>query len=387
MKIAFVCNEYPPASHGGIGTFVQALARKLVTRGHAAFVLGYDTTVSSVRDELDQGVSVTRLPVHAALRLKFGRFRLSPDAVTARMKLSSVIRDLSRREGIDIVESYDWSGPLWSAPGVCPLVVRLHGANTAHAWYEGKRPSRLLRSLERRNVRIADHLVAVSEHIREVTLQALDSTGRHCDVVYNGVDTSIFYPLQQNEPEVPVVLFVGKLHARKGVDELLGAWAIVSRGYPRARLKIVGAYEDPSTLQRYADKYRFDARSVELTGFVSHDQLPRIYNACTAAVFPSRAEAFGLTCAEAMACGCAVVMTSRASGPELVENDLSGLLANPENRNDLASAITRVLADRELRLRLGRAARDRVKRHFDLDVATDRNLAMYAEVIERRQNA
>ena len=64
-------------------------------------------------------------------------------------------------------------------------------------------------------------------------------------------------------------------------------------------------------------------------GPVPQKQLPDIYRSTSVCVFPSLAEAFGLTCVEAMACGKPVVVTKYASGPELVENGELGLLANP----------------------------------------------------------
>ncbi len=57
MKICFICGEYPPGPHGGIGTFVQVLARALVAAGHEVRVLGaYGTAYHAANEEVDQGV-------------------------------------------------------------------------------------------------------------------------------------------------------------------------------------------------------------------------------------------------------------------------------------------------------------------------------------------
>jgi glycosyltransferase involved in cell wall biosynthesis len=98
-------------------------------------------------------------------------------------------------------------------------------------------------------------------------------------------------------------------------------------------------------------------------------------------VFPSRVEAFGLTCAEAMACGCPVVATRLASGPELVEDGISGLLADPANPFDLAEKINILLSNTELAQKLGNNARQRVLENFDLRDLGPRNLAFYQSVL------
>lgn len=384
MRILFICSEYPPSSHGGIGTFVQTLAHELVLRGHEVFVIGYDKHVKHEVHEQDHGVSVTRIPLKTGPYLRLGCYSLSPDMLMSRFVLSKHVNQLVKQKQIDIVESYDWSGPLWFAP-TCPLIVRLHGANTAHSYFEGKSPNRFLRYVEARNIRIADQLVAVSGHIRDITLKAFNVEARNCEVIYNSVDTGVFTPKPTSESDDPVVLFVGKAHPRKGIKELLEAWSIVHRIYPSAVLHVVGS--KPNDLTGLFEGKDFDRESVQFSGFVPHRQLPEIYSSCTIAVFPSKAEAFGLTCAEAMACSCAVVMTSLASGPEIVEHDASGLLADPRSPSEFAQAILRLLADPNLRQRLRGAARIRVLDQFDKDQVVDQNIEMYSRVIAGRVKA
>jgi glycosyltransferase involved in cell wall biosynthesis len=120
---------------------------------------------------------------------------------------------------------------------------------------------------------------------------------------------------------------------------------------------------------------------VRFLGHVRREQLPLLYSRAAVAVFPSHAEAFGLSCAEAMACGAPVVMTTRGSGPELVEHDHSGLLTDPANGPALAGAIMGLLGDEKSRQRLGCNARARVLERFSLAAAVARNLAFYEQVV------
>ena len=275
VHILFICNEYPPASHGGIGTFVQTLGRELLSQGQQVFVIGYDSHVTQEIEENDSGVHVWRIPMIREVKFRLGNHNVDPSGVIARIQLSQRVQKLVTQQQIHVVESYDWSGPLWFAPN-CPLIVRLHGASTAYAVFEGKRPDRLLKYFEKRNLLLANHLVAVSNHMRKVTLSAYSMTNRECDVIYNGVDTNLFRPTTQS-PEANRVLFVGKVHPRKGIRELFSAWELVVKARPSAKLYIIGERPPENELVPYTDGLSLDRASIEFTGFIPHAKLTSWY--------------------------------------------------------------------------------------------------------------
>jgi glycosyltransferase involved in cell wall biosynthesis len=113
---------------------------------------------------------------------------------------------------------------------------------------------------------------------------------------------------------------------------------------------------------------------------MTHDAMPAVFNRAAVFVFPSRVEAFGLTCAEAMACGRPVVATTLASGPELVEDGVSGLLADPRDPKQLASRIVDLLLEPDRAEHLGAGARVRALERFDLATLARRNLAYYESI-------
>lgn len=390
--MCFVCNEYPPNPHGGIGTFVRNLAQQLCSRSHAVTVIGYSANTQKTGWIHDGAVRVLELapPKWWNRTLPIGRYALSPTILLSRMYLSRAVQRVVQQLGIELVESYDWSGPLWSPPRNVPLVVRLHGANTAHAYYENRPKSRVLHHMERHNAKMADALVSVSQHIGTTTLQALQLANRNFSVIYNGVDTQLFRP-QDVQRKSFKVLYVGSLNRRKGVYELVQAWTSVVAEIPQAHLTLVGRIPEGETgkqliagLLRNLPTVQHD--TVSFAGYVPHQDLPSWYSRAAVAVFPSHAEAFGLTCAEAMACGAAVVMTSRGSGPEVVEDGVSGLLADPSDIHALARAVIRLLQNPPLRRTMGECARRRVQERFDSQALLEQNLDFYTKVIRNYQH-
>jgi len=300
-----------------------------------------------------------------------------------RIFLSKRINDLIKGHNIDLVESYDWSGPLWSKP-IAPLIVRLHGANSAYRYFENFRQSHLISYFEKQNIKMADKLIAVSDHIGKTTLDALKINHKKYDVIYNGVDTQLFRDLNfvRNNDEI---LFVGTVSRRKGIYELFKAYNLVLQQKPNTKLKIVGSLPEGekkeeliSNLLSYipSDKYP----NVRFLGRIPFESLPGYYNHASLAVFPSLAEAFGLTCAEAMACGTPVIMTSKASGPELVEDDKSGLLINVINAEEIAGKILFLLNNPFHRQKIGKAAQERVRDKFEINKISLMNQDYYSRI-------
>ena len=392
MRLLYIANEYPPAPHGGIGIFVRSLAQSLAHEGHEVAVAGLDPGRRQTTQYLEEGVRVLRLAPEYATgpRLQWGRYDLSPGIITGRVFLSRQVARFAREFRPDLVESHDWCGPLWFAP-LRPLIVRLHGAHTLQARHRGARPGRVLRFLERRNVQAADALIAVSEHIGRATLAALGLPNKPFEVIYHGVDCNRFRPLAA--PKDPgEILYVGTIHERKGVRELFSAVRQVLAEVPGSHVTVVGRLpsgSDGATLTRQLITSLPAAarRRVRFAGPLPHEELPKVYSRAAAVVFPSRFEAFGLARAEAMACGAAVVTAPHTSGPELIEHENSGLLADPANPIELAEAIVRLLRDHSLRRRLGEQARRRALERFNLAAQVQRNVAFYEKVVANSRPA
>jgi glycosyltransferase involved in cell wall biosynthesis len=159
------------------------------------------------------------------------------------------------------------------------------------------------------------------------------------------------------------ILYAGRLSPEKGVLEIVEA----ARG-----LNLVVAGDGPLRPEVPAAR-----------GFVPHDELQGLYARAAVVACPSRREGFGVACLEAMAHGRPVVATDVGGLRDLVVDGETGIVVPPRDPAALRGALERLLADRELRRRLGAAGRERARRHFSWDTVTDATLAAYADAAGR----
>jgi len=174
-------------------------------------------------------------------------------------------------------------------------------------------------------------------------------------------------------------LYLGALEPRKNVVALVRAQgALRAAGDDRARLVIAGAAGWKNAEVRQEVERLGLAELVTFVGYVDARDLPALYGAATAFVFPSLFEGFGLPPLEAMACGAPVICSDAASLPEVVGD--AAILFDPCSEHELARALRRVLDDADLRatLRAAGLARGAL---FPRERATRQTLEVYREAV------
>jgi len=206
-------------------------------------------------------------------------------------------------------------------------------------------------------------------------------------VIPNGIDTTVFSPGSQSEarsvlglsPEAFVIAFAAQsatTNPYKGFDTLAAALPRIAErlGERDIRLLAIGAEGDDTTL---------GGVRVHPVAFPSDPaRLAQLYRAADLYVHPARAESFGLTVLEAMACGVAVVASDVGGIPEIIVDGQTGVLVPVDDPGQLADATTVLATDSERRRSISAAGRARAAQ-FTLARQAEAYLAWYAELTER----
>jgi glycosyltransferase involved in cell wall biosynthesis len=158
-----------------------------------------------------------------------------------------------------------------------------------------------------------------------------------------------------------VISTVGRAAPVKGWDTLLEAFAKVHKTLPQARLLFIGGIDRSDEREGYAELQRFvDIHGLrEHVRFAGHQEnIGELLSALDVFVFPSRSEGYGVALQEAFILGCACVATKVGIAPTMVVHGTNGFLVERNNPNEMAEALTTLVADQDLRQKFALAARE-----------------------------
>jgi glycosyltransferase involved in cell wall biosynthesis len=373
MRILIINSEYPPIG-GGAGNASARIAACMASAGHEVTVVTSKYRGLSWSETRD-GLRIVRAPAR--------RKRL--DRSLAYEQISFIFGGFFCALGISVRRRPDVTLAFFGMPsgaialplrillGV-PYIVSLRGGDVP-----GFRPydfavyHRLSAPLLRRIWRRAGAVIANSRGLR--TMAQRFERRVPIETIPNGVDPERFEPPDRDWESVRM-LFVGRVVYQKGLDLLLHAlgrmkeqpWSltIVGDGPQRGPLELLAAHLG------IVDRIRF-------AGWLQGEELISAYHAANLFVYPSRHEGMPNAVLEAMASGLPVIATRIAGNEELVVERETGMLVESENQQDLERALSGLMADPELRRRLGAAARAFVSERYPWERIT----GAYLDVLKR----
>jgi colanic acid/amylovoran biosynthesis glycosyltransferase len=332
VRVVVLTTSYPRHPGDPAGNFVGDAVRELRTHGVAVDVVSPDR-FRHFGIAYGAGV-VGNLKAHPAKTL------LVPPM------LASFTRAARRAaRDADLVHAH-WlpSGAVAALTGK-PFVVQLWGTDVELA----RRAPRLARRILRRARIVICPSTALAEAARELG-------AREVRVIPSGIELPAEVG-QEDEP--PHVLYAGRLSPEKGILDLVAAADGLA-------LEVVG--DGPLRDQ-----------VPQAIGFLPNEELQGRFARAAVVAVPSHREGFGVVCLEAMSHARPVVASAVGGLRDLVVDGETGYLVQPGDRAALRESLERLLADRELRERLGRAARERAATHFSWPRVTELTLQAYAD--------
>ena len=394
MHIALVSQEYPPGKHGGIGAQTKAKADGLSKLGHAVTVLTHDIDIT-VPGEGHTSGNVARVGL-AGYDRQLQIYTEPARWLTHSVGVASEIAKLHEKRPVDLIDFAEWAAEGYTffvnrtQYNYIPAVVQFHGplAMFGHTMNWPALESTFYHvgtHMERTCVQLADALFSSSRCSIEWCKKYYGISAADVPVLHTGVDTRIFRPCDRLKQARPTIIFIGKLVENKGVLQLAEAARNLLPEFPQLQVWLFGNGE-PNVIERLQEigKGAADPNFLQMRGFISRQELPGVL--CSADIFaaPSIYEGGpGFVYLEAMSCGLPVIACSGSGASEVVAHEDTGLLVPPHDVDALTAALYRLLSDLDLRLAIGRRARDWAVIHADTDMCMQRLVSFYESVIAK----
>ncbi len=287
----------------------------------------------------------------------------------------------------DLIHSHYWlSGSVgrlmkwqWQVPHM--MMFHTLGAVKNAAGMGGDEPAIRIEE-EREMVRGCDRVIAATEQERADLINYYQAPPGRVAVVPCGVNLELFRNIGKELARCylgldnrPTILFVGRIEALKGIDDLLRAVSCL-QGYQGIRLVVVGGDEQSQPELDRLRKLAFSldiGNSVDFIGMVDQQELPYYYNAADACVIPSYYESFGLVALESLACGTPIVATRVGIIETLFKYHNAGYIVDGHEPSHLAEGIVSVLSNPGLCAEIARDSQVMVGNFGWMEVARDIN--------------
>jgi N-acetyl-alpha-D-glucosaminyl L-malate synthase BshA len=396
MKIAMISSEYPP-KWGGVGIVAHFLANTCAEKGNEVHVITREHGMKIPKQH-------ENITVHTVPWLKLPLFFTISFGKRAVKKLMELGNDF------DIVHVHSNMALLprhYYEMIKSPVVTTLHGT-----WW-GERSTLTMRNIISPSIGMIndfailaispmfdiyeDYAVELSNAVliggksecRDVGARGIKNKYNRVVRLQLGVDVRDFKPENRDDslkekyqigPDEKLLITVGRLAARKGIDVLLESFSKVLKDYSKVKLIIIGEGPQYDKLQAVAKRLNVQ-NNCRFVSKLSFDELQALYATADLFVFHSLWEGFGLIISEALSSGTPVVSSNMGAVPEMVVFGKSGYYSDVGDTDTQAKYIVKLLKDDVLREKMGKYARKHMLEQFDWNFIVDQTIKLYEEVI------
>ena len=342
----------------------------MANRGHEIHFITYERPVAL------HNVDPENVSLHLVSVYEYPLFKYPPYT----MALASEMARVTERHDLDLLHVH-YSVPHSIAACIAkemtgkPYVTTLHGSDVTLVGSDSSYKPVNVFSVER-----SDAITSVSEYMAE---EAKTNFGIKNDikVIPNFVDHELYAPapcevIERNIEREVVITHVSNFRPVKRIHDLIHAMCIVAKKAPDARLMLVGDGPERHDVERLIERLDL-RRNVLITGY--RTDVANLFKCSDVVVLSSETESAPLTLLEGMSTGLPAVATKVGGVPEIIDDGVNGFLVEPKHPEELAERILELNDDKELRIKMGVAAREKILENY----TADKVVCQYLEIYDR----
>lgn len=402
MKIALFTNEFPPNIYGGAGVHIDFLSQELAKLSQVE--------VRCFGNQQEANETLNVLGIQPSLN--------NPeDSANAHFKM---FQNLSRNVEMaqhtleaDIIHCHTWythlAGIFSRELLQSPLILTTHSLETHRPWKVEQLGNGyfLSRWIENHAYNTADGIIAVSRQMKTDVIEAYGVAPEKVTVIHNGIDPDFYKPTFDTDllkeygidPEIPFVLFVGRITRQKGISQLISAAKYFNKN---CQVVLCAGAPDTPEIAEETEKLITELKLSRNGVILISEMLPRekikvLYSHARVFACPSLYEPFGIINLEAMSCETPVVGSAVGGIPEIITEGETGYLIplesisrtdfNPKDpeafQKEFAAKVNQLLENEALAVQMGKAGRKRVLEKFSWEAIAETTFNYYREVIHR----
>jgi glycogen synthase len=401
MKIALYTNEFPPNIYGGAGVHIDFLSQELAKLGQIEVRCFGDQQEATEKMQV-QGIisSLTKMEDESNPHLKMFH------------NLSKNVEMAQATPQADVIHCHTWythlAGIFSRELLQVPLILTTHSLETHRPWKVEQLGNGyfLSRWIENKAYNTADGIIAVSKQMKQDVIEAYGVDPNKVTVIHNGIDPEFYQPTFDTnlllelgiDPNIPFVLFVGRITRQKGISGLLEAAKYFNKN---CQIVLCAGAPDTKEIELETEQLIANLKQDREGVVLISEMLPRekirvLYSHARVFACPSLYEPFGIINLEAMACETPVVGSHVGGIPEIIVEGETGYLVslesisrtdfNPKNpeifQKAFAEKINLLLDNEVMAKQLGKAGRVRVLNIFSWKSIAKTTFDYYQKVID-----
>jgi glycogen(starch) synthase len=381
--------EYPPRVIGGISPHVFFLSKSLAENGVKVHVVTCDFPGAPAHEVID-GVEVYRIDSYKNPAPDFATWVYLMN-LNMQKEAAAIVNKLGGK--IDVFHAHDW---LVATAGIGlkhvfrkPLLVTMHSTEIGRRDGLHTDTEKMIHETEAWLTYEAWKVICCSDYMVSHVRWAFGLPEDKLVMIPNGVNTSVYENAENEDceafrakyalPDEKIVLYVGRLVYEKGIHVLINA---VPKVLDRVNAKfiIVGSGYMKEQLLNIVRSMKLEHK-VLFMGFVDDETLLRLQKCADVSVVPSLFEPFGIVALEAMAAKSPVVVSDTGGLSEIVDHDVTGFKAYPNNPDSLAWGITKILTDENYKKYIRENAYRKVLEKYDWQKIAQQTKQIYKAVL------